>query len=144
MLKPPSKFEAGLQDYAGVIGAAVAAEYVMNVGQENIHAHEVRLNEIITKGFKDVDGLKIIGPADPALRGGIASFNIEGMEPHDIAMILDEVANIMIRSGMHCVHSWFNAHNMRGSARASLYIYNTEEEAKLLVDTVKDVVKNFG
>ena len=144
MLKPPSKFEAGLQDYAGVIGAAVAAEYVMNVGQENIHAHEVRLTEIITKGFKDVDGLKIIGPADPALRGGIASFNIEGMEPHDIAMILDEVANIMIRSGMHCVHSWFNAHNMRGSARASLYIYNTEEEAKLLVDTVKDVVKNFG
>jgi len=144
MLKPPAKFEAGLQDYAGVIGAAVAAEYLMNVGQENIHAHEVRLNELITKGFKEIPGLKFIGPSDPKLRGGILSFNIEGMEPHDIAMILDEVANIMIRSGMHCVHSWFNAHSMKGSARASFYLYNTEEEAKLLVDTLKDVVKNFG
>jgi cysteine desulfurase/selenocysteine lyase len=50
----------------------------------------------------------------------------------------------MIRSGMHCVHSWFNAHACKGSARASLYLYNTEEECKLFVDTLKDVAKNFG
>jgi len=144
MLKPPAKFEAGLQDYAGVIGSAVAAEYLMNVGQENIHAHEVRLSEIITKGLNEIEGCKIIGPPAPELRGGINSFNIEGLDPHDIAMILDEVANIMIRSGMHCVHSWFNARKMKGSARASLYLYNTEEECKLFVDTLKDVAKSFA
>jgi cysteine desulfurase/selenocysteine lyase len=144
MLKPPAKFEAGLQNYGGVIGSAVAAEYLMNVGQENIHAHEVRLSEIITKGLKEIDGCRIIGPPQAELRGGINSFNIAGLESHDIAMILDEVANIMIRSGMHCVHSWFNARKMRGSARASLYLYNTEEECKLFVDTLKDVAKSFA
>ncbi len=144
MLKPPAKFEAGLQNYSGVIGSAVAAEYLMNVGQENIHAHEVRLSEIITKGLNEIDGCRIIGPPAPELRGGINSFNIEGLDPHDIAMILDEVANIMIRSGMHCVHSWFNARKMKGSARASLYLYNTEEECRLFVDTLKDVAKSFG
>ena len=144
MLKPPAKFEAGLQDYGGVIGSAVAAEYLMNIGQENVHAHEVRLSEIITKGLDEIEGCKIIGPHQPELRGGINSFNIDGLDPHDIAMILDEVANIMIRSGMHCVHSWFNARKMKGSARASLYMYNTEEECKLFVDTLKDVAKSFA
>jgi cysteine desulfurase/selenocysteine lyase len=144
MLKPPAKFEAGLQDYAGVIGSAVAAEYLMNVGQENIHAHEVRLSEIITKGLDEIGGCRMIGPHSPELRGGINSFNIEGLDPHDIAMILDEVQNIMIRSGMHCVHSWFNARKMKGSARASMYLYNTDEECKLFVDTLKDVAKSFA
>jgi len=143
MLKPPARFEAGLQDYAGVIGSAVAAEYLMNVGQDNVHAHEVHLNTIITDGIKDIPGLSIIGPARPELRGGIISFNIKGLTPHDIAIILDEVANIMIRSGVHCVHSWFHARGIKGSARASLYLYNTEEECKLFVDTLKDVAKNF-
>jgi len=144
MLKPPAKFEAGLQDYAGVIGSAVAAEYLMGLGPENVHAHEVQLNNIIYQGIKDIPGMKIIGPEKPELRGGITSFNIEGIAPHDIAMILDEVANIMIRSGMHCVHSWFNAHACKGSARASLYVYNTEEECKLFVDTLKEVAHNFA
>ena len=144
MLKPPSKFEAGLQDYAGVIGGAAAAEYLMHLGQDNVHAHEVRLNSLIYHGIRDIPGLSIIGPAKPELRGGITSFNIEGMAPHDIAIIMDEVANIMIRSGMHCVHSWFNDRGIKGSARASLYIYNTEEECKLFIDTLRDVVKSFG
>jgi cysteine desulfurase/selenocysteine lyase len=144
MLKPPAKFEAGLQDYAGVIGSAAAAEYLMNIGQENVHAHEAHLNDTIYRGIRDITGMSIIGPARPELRGGITSFNIEGMTPHDIAIILDEVANIMIRSGMHCVHSWFNAKRCKGSARASLYLYNTEEECKLFVDTLKEVAKSFA
>jgi cysteine desulfurase/selenocysteine lyase len=143
-LKPPGKFEAGLQDYGGIIGSAVAAEYLMNVGQDNIHAHEVRLSEIVTNGLNEIDGCRIIGPPRAELRGGITSFNIDGLEPHDIALILDEVANIMIRSGMHCVHSWFNACKIKGSARASLYLYNTEEECKLFVDTLKHVAKKFA
>ncbi len=141
MLNPPEKFEAGLQNYAGAIGLAEATKYLEKVGLDKVGLHETKLNEIITDGIKDIKGLKILGPTDPKLRSSIISFNIEGMFPHDIAIMLDDTANIMIRSGAHCVHSWFNAHAIRGSARASLYLYNTEEEAKLFVDTLKKVAE---
>ncbi|MGQ9583267.1 MAG: aminotransferase class V-fold PLP-dependent enzyme [Thermoplasmatota archaeon] len=144
MLKPPAKFEAGLQDYAGVIGAAAAAEYLMSLGRDRVHEHEVRLNTVLTRGLREIPGASIIGPADPALRGGITSFNIEGIEPHDIAMILDEVANIMIRSGQHCVHSWFHARKLKGSARASLYLYNTEEEVRAFLDVLGRVARDLS
>lgn len=65
------------------------------------------------------------------------------MNPHDIAMILDE-ENIMIRSGMQCAHSWFNAHRINGSARASFYLYNIEEEAKMFADNVRMIVESIG
>ena len=141
MLNPPEKFEAGLQNYAGAMGMAAAADYLDKIGRTNVASHETKLNEIITEGIKDIKGLGIIGPADPKLRGGIVSFNIKGMFPHDIAIMLDDTANIMIRSGAHCVHSWFNAHAIRGSARASLYLYNTKEEAELFIEKLKEIAQ---
>jgi cysteine desulfurase/selenocysteine lyase len=143
-LDPPKRFEGGLQNYAGIRGSGAAVEDLSSVGMDNIHEHEVRLNEIITSGLGELSNLNILGPAEPAMRGGVVSFWVDDMDPHDIAMILDEVANIMIRSGMHCVHSWFREHGINGSARASVYLYNTEEEAKFFVDTLKDVVGKMG
>jgi len=140
-LKPPEKFEAGLQNYAGITGLAAAADYLEKIGKENVQKHEIELNKIITKGIENIDGLSIIGPSSPELRGGIISFNIDGIKYHDIAMMLDERANIMIRSGQHCVHSWFNAHGIEGSVRASLYLYNTKEEAKVFIDNLKEISK---
>lgn len=142
LLDPPEKFEAGLQNYASAIGLAAAAEYLRKIGQDNVEQREMELNKIITNGIKDIKGLRILGPPAPEQRGGIVSFTIEGIPPHDIALMLDETANIMIRSGAHCVHSWFNAHNMlNGSARASLYLYNTKEEAEKFVETLNEVAK---
>ncbi len=141
MLNPPEKFEAGLQNYASAMGMAAAADYLEKIGRKNVTAHEARLNEIITDGIKDIKGLGIIGPADSKLRGGIISFNIKGMFPHDIAIMLDDTANIMIRSGAHCVHSWFNARGIRGSARASLYLYNTKEEAETFIEKLKEIAQ---
>ena len=109
LLPPPSCFEPGLQDYAGAIGAGVAAEYVMGIGRDNIQEHENKLNTLMTNKLKDLDGLSIVGPEDVSQRGGILSFNIEGLDPTEIAMHLDDKYNIAIRSGMHCVHSWFNS-----------------------------------
>ena len=63
------------------------------------------------------------------------------LDPHNAAKILDASKNIMTRSGAHCVHSWFNKHNLKGSVRASLYLYNTEEEAKIFVDEIKKIIK---
>ena len=137
----PERFEAGLQNYAGIIGLGEAVKYLKKVGLSEIHEHEVMLNKIITEGLKDVKGLKIIGPEEPDKRGGVFSFNIEGMNPHNIATMLSESSNIMIRSGAHCVHSWFNANKMDGSARASLYVYNTKEECEEFVEKVKEIAK---
>ena len=140
MLPPPEKFEAGLQNYASTMGLAAAADYLERVGFHNIEKHEHMLNKLITDGISDINGLTILGPADPALRSGIVSFNIDDMFPHDIAIMLDDIANIMIRSGAHCVHSWFNAHLIKnGSARASLYLYNTKQEAETFVEKLKEV-----
>lgn len=138
--KPPAKFEAGLQHYAGIIGLAEALKYLRKIGLPNIAAHETELNKRITDGIRDLPGLSIIGPADPALRSGIISFNIKGMDPHEIATMLDAAARIAIRSGMHCVHSWFNAHGIVGSARASLYLYNTTEEADIFIENLRKII----
>jgi len=140
-LKPPEKFEAGLQNYAGAIGLAEAARYLDKIGRKNVEKHEEELNKIITEGVEGMKGLRILGPEDPKMRGGIFQFVIDGMNVHDVALMLNNMRNIMIRSGQHCVHSWFRANNLQGSDRVSLYIYNTTEEAEIFVETLKEIVK---
>ena len=140
-LPPPEKFEAGLQDYAGIMGLGAAAKYLQEVGFDAIQKQETLLNQQITAEIKDLPRLKLIGPADPRLRGGIVTFYMEGIDSHRIAMMLDQMASIMVRSGQHCVHSWFNAHKIAGSVRASLYFYNTSEEAALFAANLKKIGK---
>lgn len=142
ILKPPLKFEAGLQNFAGIIGSGAAIDYMMNIGMEDVHEHEKKLNVMATKELSSIPGVRILGPTAEN-RGGILAFLIDGMEPHDVAMILDEVANIMIRSGMHCNNSWFNAHGINGSSRASFYIYNTEEEVRVFGEELEKIVTEF-
>lgn len=134
----PEKFEAGLQDYAGIIGLGEATRYMMKIGKDNIQKHETELNRRITEGISGM--VDIIGPKEAEKRSGIVSFNYKNVNPHDIAMMLDEMNNICVRSGAHCVHSWFNKHNMKGSVRASLYLYNTSEECDKFVETLKKVL----
>lgn len=140
-LKPPEKFEAGLQNYAGAIGLAEATRYLDKIGRKNVEKHEEELNKIITEGIDGMKGLRILGPEEPKMRGGIFQFIIDGMNVHDVALMLNNTRNIMIRSGQHCVHSWFKAHNLQGSDRVSLYLYNTTEEAEVFVQTLKEIVK---
>lgn len=136
----PQKFEAGLQNYAGIIGLGEAAKYLMKIGKENIEKHEIELNRRVTEGVEGFERLSLIGPREAEKRGGIISFNINGVSSHEIAMMMDEMENICVRSGAHCVHSWFNAHKLDGSVRASLYIYNTPEECDKFVETLKRVI----
>ncbi len=146
-LPPPEKFEAGLQNYAGIIGCGAAVDYLNNVGISNIEEHEKRLNTIITNGIKDMPGLKIIGPQEPYLRGGIISFTVEmlkGGDAHDIALVLDETENIEVRSGAFCVHSWFNYRKCEAAVRASLYLYNTGEEARKFIDVLGKTISLFN
>ena len=140
-LPVPEKYEAGLQDYAGIIGLGEAARYLQSVGFDAIQKQELLLNKIMTEGTRDMQGLQLIGPADPALRGGIFTFYVDGIDSHRIALMLDQMANICVRSGQHCVHSWFNAKGLKGSVRASAYFYNTQEEVQLFVENLKKIRK---
>ncbi len=140
LLKPPEKFEAGLQNYAGSMGLAEAARYLERVGREKIEKHENELNKFISERLMQMEGTSIIGPKQVELRGGSVSFNVEGLNFHDIAIMLDE-KNIMVRSGQHCVHSWFNAHKIPGCVRVSLYLYNTKEEAEKFLNVMTEISK---
>lgn len=145
-MPPPEKFEAGLQNYAGMIGSGAAVDYLTDVGLSNIEAHEEKLNRIITNGIKDMPGVEIIGPADPKLRAGIVSFTVDMPhgDAHDIALVLDETENIEVRSGAFCVHSWFNYKKCDAAVRASVYLYNTEEEARKFVDVLGKTIGLFN
>lgn len=138
--KIPMRFEAGLQDYAGIIALREACKYLKKIGLKKITQHEIKLNKIITDSLVDNEKITIIGPKDPEKRNGIFSFNIKGMDIHHVSKMLDASKNILTRSGAHCVHSWFNKHNMKGSVRASLYLYNTEEEVDKFVEEVKKII----
>ena len=143
--RPPARFEGGLGNYAGILGTSAAIDYISKIDLDAVHEHEVSLNRIMTSTLKDVNGLRIIGPEDPAQRGGICSILLDNIDAHDIAILLDEAASVMVRSGMHCVHSWFNAKGIdRGSLRASAYLYNTEDEVKLFAETLVEAVEALG
>ena len=141
MLLPPKKFEAGLQDYAGIIGLAEAIKYLKKVGFKKIIKQEIALNKFITEEIINLPGLKIIGPQDYRKRGGIISFFIEGIDTHQIALMLDSSANVMVRSGQFCVHSWFADRQIKNAVRISLAFYNTIEEAQILVKSLKKIIK---
>ncbi len=138
LLPPPHKFEAGLQNYAALASASAAVDFVMSIGLENIEEQEERLNTYATKELRDI--VHIIGPEDAKLRSGIFNFVVKGLSVYDVGMILEE-KNIMLRAGMHCVHSWYLDRGLEGGIRASFYLYNTEEEVKVMVDAVKELVE---
>jgi cysteine desulfurase/selenocysteine lyase len=140
-LPVPEKFEAGLQDYAGIIGLIEALKYAKNIGFKYIKQHELELNKYITEELSKFEKIKIIGPKDPSLRGSIVNFYIEDTDMHKFANMLDNMANIAIRAGQHCVHSWFNAKKIRNSARISFGVFNTKEEAKFLVENIKKIMQ---
>ncbi|MHA1961469.1 MAG: aminotransferase class V-fold PLP-dependent enzyme [Candidatus Thorarchaeota archaeon] len=140
-LEPPERYEAGLQNYAGELGLAAAAKYLKKVGLDKIERHERRLNRIVNEGLCEIEGMSLVGVLDPDQRGGITSFNLEKVDCHDVAMIMNRNYRVMVRSGQHCVHSWFAANDIEGSVRASLYLYSTEEDATIFVKAAEEIAK---
>jgi cysteine desulfurase/selenocysteine lyase len=137
--KLPNKFEAGLQDYAGIIGLGEACRYLKKIGFGEIEKQELKLNKLATELLAKNDKIEIIGPLSCEKRGGIFTFNIKGLRSHDVAKMLDASKGIAVRSGAFCVHSWFNARKIDGAIRASFYFYNTEEEVKIFVKEVEKI-----
>jgi cysteine desulfurase / selenocysteine lyase len=140
LLPPPEKFEAGLQDYAGIIGLGAAIDYLEQIGLKQIREYELGLNQLLTESLEDQSRIQLIGPTDYRLRGSIYSFYVDGGDSHQIALMLDQAAKIMVRSGQHCVHSWFEGRGIAGSVRASLYAYTTEEEVIRFCSELKKIL----
>ncbi|MBI5135552.1 cysteine desulfurase [Candidatus Uhrbacteria bacterium] len=139
LLDVPERFEAGLQDYAGIIGLGAAMEYLQSIGWPFIESQDQQMNRIITEGIAHLKGVHMIGPADPALRGGIVAFTIKGMDHHQVAVMLEQMNAILVRSGQHCVHSWFGSRGIPGSVRASVAFYNTVDEAEQFVQAMEKI-----
>jgi len=135
----PSRFEAGTPDVAAAIGLGAAIDYLQRIGMENIESHEKKLVKYMYEDLSELPKVEVYGP-EPENRVGIMPFNVGDLNPHDVALALDVSANIMVRSGHHCALPLSKTIlGKPGSVRASVYIYNTEEEIGKLVSTVKEI-----
>jgi cysteine desulfurase / selenocysteine lyase len=126
----PYKFEAGTPSIAEGIGLGAAVDYLQSVGMDWVRAHERELVAYAYERMSEVEGLRILGPG-PDQRGGLISFTLEGVHPHDIAAILDR-QGVAVRAGHHCAAPLHARYGIPASARASFYLYNTVEEVDLL------------
>ncbi len=140
---PPHKFEAGTMPIAEAAGLAAAADYLNEIGRESIHAHEQALLADALAQLTDIAGLRILGPAEPAGRGTAISFEVDGVHPHDMSQVLDELG-IAVRAGHHCAWPLHRALGVQASTRASFYLYNTHEEVTALADGIRQAQKFFG
>jgi cysteine desulfurase/selenocysteine lyase len=134
----PYRFEGGTPNIADVIGFNASIEYLNGIGMENIREHETDLIKYLYDSIKDIKNIKIYGPEIIKDRGGLVSFNIDGVHPHDCATILNDFG-VAIRSGHHCAQVLMEKLDIVASSRASLYIYNTKEEVDIFVDALNDV-----
>jgi cysteine desulfurase/selenocysteine lyase len=155
LLTAPESFEAGIQNYAGLIAAGTAVRYLEQLGMNAIAGHEQELNRFLTEELLSRYGstgwFRIFGPRDAAQRGGILTFEVQRPNAIGIADGLNRKNNLMIRDGVFCVHSYFNARYGQGWMRpkshkehrmiyrVSFYFYNTIEECRIFVETLNDI-----
>jgi cysteine desulfurase / selenocysteine lyase len=138
------RYEAGTPNIAGAIGLARAVEYLETLGMEDIQRHEQQITRHIIDGLDGIGNVQVFGPGPAGDRIGVISFVIRGLNPHDVAVMLDGEADVMVRSGHHCCMPLMGHLNLPdGTVRASLHCYNTIEDADLLVDTVRKIAADF-
>jgi len=138
----PYKFEAGTPDIAAQIGMGAAAEYLMGLGMESVRAHEQELTRYALEVLpREVPGIELYGP-DAEHRGGVVSFNLPGIHPHDVAQILDR-SGICVRAGHHCTMPLHERFDLAATARASFNVYTVPEEIDALAAGLRDVVRIF-
>lgn len=140
----PEKFEAGTPNIAGVIAFAAAIEYIEQIGIERFHGHEICLLEEAIERISLIDGVTLYGTSDFEHRGGILSFNVDGVHTHDVGGILD-AEGVAVRAGHHCNEPFMKKLGLpMGTVRASFYIYNGPEDVDALVQGVMRVKEVFG
>lgn len=140
---PPQRFEAGTQMTSQVVGLGAAVKFLSEIGMENIHAHEQDLTAYALQKLTAIEGLRIIGPAEPENRGAAIAFEVEGIHPHDLGQVLDD-HGVSIRVGHHCAWPVHRTMGVQSTARASFYLYNTRDEVDALAEAIVAAKKFFG
>jgi len=131
----PYKFEAGTPNIADVIGFGAAIDYLEKIGMDKVREHEMELTKYALDKLSQIKGIKLYGPMDITKRGGVISFNLGDIHPHDLATIIDE-DGIAIRSGHHCAQVLMERLDVAATSRASFYIYNTKEEVDVFIKSL--------
>lgn len=131
----PYKFEAGTPAIAEAIGLGAAVEYLTALGMDKVRAHEKELTAYALERLAEVPGLRVLGPPDAEIHGGLAAFVMEGLHPHDLAAILD-AEGIAVRAGHHCAMPLHAKFGLPATTRASFYIYTLPQEIDALVEAL--------
>jgi cysteine desulfurase / selenocysteine lyase len=137
---PPARFEGGTQNIAGFIGLGAAIDYIERIGMNKIERHTNKLTQYMYEEINNIENTICYGRPEDIY--GILAFNIEGLNSHDVAKILDEVNKICVRSGYHCAMPTIEiigAKEFGGTVRASIHYYNTKEEIQTLKDTLNEI-----
>ncbi|MDX8044725.1 cysteine desulfurase [Gracilibacillus sp. S3-1-1] len=136
----PWKFEGGTPIIAGAIGLGAAIDFLSEFGMDNIAEHEQKITKYAQEKLSEVDGITIYGPKE---RGGLVTFNIDGVHPHDTATVLD-AEGIAVRAGHHCAQPLMKWLDVTATARASFYLYNDESDVDRLVEGIRRAKEYFG
>lgn len=138
----PHKFEAGTPNVEGPVGLAAACDYLSALGMENVLTHERALAALAMKALGEIEGVTLLGPpADQ--RGGVVSFTLDGVHPHDLSQLLD-ADGVCVRAGHHCAQPLMRALGVHATTRASFYVYNDAADVEVLVGAVDAARKRFG
>jgi cysteine desulfurase/selenocysteine lyase len=138
----PHKFEAGTPAIAESVGFGAAVDYLSAVGMDVIAEHEHEITEYALERLEEVPGVKVFGPS-ARHKGGVTSFTLDGVHPHDVAQILDK-DGIAVRAGHHCAQPLHEKFGIPATSRASFYLYNTKDEVDLLINGIYKVKELFG
>jgi cysteine desulfurase/selenocysteine lyase len=138
----PYRFEGGTPNVAGVIGFGAALDYLSGIGMDRVRDHEIDITRYAISTLADIKDVILYGPLNTNDRGGVISFNIADIHPHDLATIMNE-HGVAIRSGHHCAQVLMERLDVAATSRASFYIYNTKEEVDIFIDALNDARRIF-
>jgi cysteine desulfurase/selenocysteine lyase len=142
-LPPPARFEPGVPAVAEAAGLAAAVDYLNALGMGNVAAHEESLTAHALDTLREMPGLRILGPDTTKDRGGAVAFEVDGVHPHDVGQVLDELG-IAVRTGHHCAWPLHRALGVQASTRATFYVYNTHDEVDELAEGIRYAQRFFG
>jgi cysteine desulfurase/selenocysteine lyase len=139
----PHRFEAGTPSIAEAIGLGAAVDYLTGIGMDKVHGHERAMTAYALDRLAEVPGVRVLGPTDPAEKGGVVAMAIEGVHPHDVAEIFN-YKGVAVRAGHHCAQPLHQHYGLVATTRASFYLYNTFEEVDKLIDAIYAVKTTFA
>jgi cysteine desulfurase/selenocysteine lyase len=141
-LPPPQRFEPGVPFIAEAAGLGAAVDYLTSLGMANVAAHEDELTAQALEELSSIAGVRVVGPGTTRDRGGCVAFEVDGVHPHDVGQVLDELG-IAVRTGHHCAWPLHRAFGVQSSTRASFYVYNTPAEVAALAEGIRQARSFF-